>query len=177
MKTKTLYLFYISLFVLLCVGGLVFYTATGIKNKTETIKTYSQQDFKNKNSELGISLKREATNLMEQQSTIESVFLKQEEIIPFITRIESLAQEQNIKAVIDKVDRGVEEVVGQTYKTQSIAFNVSVDGSFEQIKYFIDSITTSEKLIEIKDFKIYKMTEDSNMYNARIIITSTILIL
>lgn len=177
MKTKTSYLFFISLFSLICAIGLVFYVATGIKNKTETIKTHYQQDFKNKNIELGGKIKKDAETLTEQQRVLEKVFLKQEEIVPFITRIESLAIEQNLKVEVDKVDRGAEEVVGQTYKTQAIAFNVSLDGSFEQIKYFVDTLSASEKLVEIKDFKIYKMSEDSNMYNARIIITSTILIL
>jgi hypothetical protein len=177
MKTKAHYLFFTALCTLVFSGALVFYAITGITNKTEIIKTHYQQDFKNKNIELGVKSKREAETLANQQSVIEKVFLKQEEIIPFITQIETLANQQNLTITIDKVDRGAEEVIGETYKTQSIAFNLSVDGSFEQIKYFIDRVTHSDTLVEIKEFKIYKMGVDSNLYNARIIITSTILLL
>lgn len=177
MKTKTRYLFFTALCTLVFSGALVFYVTTGITNKTETIKTHYQQDFKNKNIELGAKLKREAETLTGHQSVIENVFLKQEDIIPFITQIETLANQQNLTISIDKVDRGTEENVGDTYKTQSVTFNLSVDGSFEQIKYFIDRVTNSETLVEVKEFKIYKVGIDSNSYNARIIITSTILIL
>ena len=67
MKTKSTYLFFISLFSLICAIGLVFYIATGIKNKTETIKTHYQQDFKNKNIELGGKIKKDAVTLTEEQ--------------------------------------------------------------------------------------------------------------
>jgi Tfp pilus assembly protein PilO len=175
MKTNTPYLFLISLLTLLIVGGLVVYVAKQIEAKTEAVKIHYAKDIENKNIELGTTLKKEAAIIVEQEEVIKSAFLNQDEVISFITDAESLAGNLNLRFSVEKVEKGDEEAVGQTYKTQPVSFNVSVDGSFEQIKYFIEQLTRSKKVVQIKEFKIYKIGEIGNQYNARIIITSTIL--
>ena len=52
MKTKTQYLFFISLLALMCMVALNFYAGAKIKYKTESIKEHYQQDFKNRNIEI-----------------------------------------------------------------------------------------------------------------------------
>lgn len=175
MKTNTPYLFLVSLVTLLAVGGLVVYTSEQISIKTEAVKIYYAQDLKNKNIELGTKLKKDVSDIAVQEEIIKSAFLDQNEIVTFITETESLAEKLSLKFSVEKVDKGAEESVGQTYKVQPVAFSVSIDGSFEQIKYFMEQLMESEKIIQVKEFKIYKMGDSDTQYNARIIITSTIL--
>jgi Tfp pilus assembly protein PilO len=176
MKTNTVYIFIASLVLLLGSIGISIFVAKQIREKAEAVKVQYAEDFKNKNIDLGIGLKREWSTLIEQEKIITSAFLNENEIVPFITQLESSANTLGLKITVDKVDRGAEESIGQTYKTKSITFNVSIDGSFEQIKYFIDQIMISKKVVTVPEFKIYK-TGNSDMYNARIIITSNTLAL
>ena len=176
MKTNTTYIFIISLVLVLCAIGVSVFVAKQIQEKAEAVKVHYAEDFKNKNTDFGVGLKKEWAKLIDQEKIITNAFLTQNEIVPFITNLESSADALGLKITVDKVDRGAEEALGQTYKTQSIAFNVSIDGSFSQIKYFIDQIILSKKSVTISEFKIYKMG-NSDMYNARIIITSNTLAL
>ncbi len=176
MKTNTLYIFILSLVLVLGAIGVSVFVAKQIQDKAEAVKVHYAEDFKNKNTDFGVGLKKEWAKLIDQEKIITSAFLNENEIVPFITQLESSADMLGLKITVDKVDRGAEEAIGESYKTKSIAFNVSIDGSFEQIKYFIDQIILSKKVVTISEFKIYKIG-NSDLYNARIIITGTTLAL
>lgn len=157
--------------------GATFYISKQIKQKTEAVRTYYARDTQNKNAELGSRLKKDEQKLFEQERAIKSVFLPETDLVSFIKYIEAKGEEFNLKISIEKVDKGEFENIGDSYKVQPISFYVSIEGTFEQIKNFIDTLLGGQKILQLKELKMYKTSEGGaqDTYTGRIIITGNIL--
>ncbi|MEN9921179.1 MAG: hypothetical protein RLZZ517_157 [Candidatus Parcubacteria bacterium] len=177
MKTKTNISFLISLCLFIAAIGLVVYVLYQIEIRTNLIKTHYAEDTQSLNLNSAAKLKKEQESLLQKEKIFKKTFLSQDEIIPFIGNLEAIASESAIKIEITKVEKGTEETVGSSYKIQPISFYVSLDGELKNTISFIQKITDQEKILELKEFKVYKISDASNMHNTRIILTGNILII
>jgi hypothetical protein len=175
MKIKTNILFLISFCLLLISGLLIIFALYQIRVKTDLIKDQYVRDLEVSKIGSLSSLKKENIKLSEQENVLKEVFLSQEELIPFISNLESQSEKIGLKIEITKVEKGTEEQLGELYKIQPISFYISLDGEIEKIHQFIKQNLNQEKNLQLQDFKVYKTGVDTSGYNARIILTGNLL--
>jgi Tfp pilus assembly protein PilO len=176
MKTNTYIIFIVSILLLGAAVTSVWYLEKEILSKIETIKEYYLKEKKNKNIEFGNQLRINGELLDGQEEAIKKVFFTSNEIVGFITELESSGKNIGLDATIEKVEYGTSESFENKYSIQPVSFSVQLVGSYSQIKSFIDFVTRSEKTLVIKEFSIYQNGETSAQnYTAKIIINGTIL--
>jgi Tfp pilus assembly protein PilO len=175
MKTKTNISFTVSFIVFLISAALIGYAIYQIETKTNLIKTHYAEDSQNTNLSSSNKLKKEQEALLQQETVFKKGFLTQDEIILFISDIELKAAETGLKIEITKVERGTEETVGSAYKIQPISLSVSLEGDLNKTTSFIQKITNQEKILQLKEFKMYKINDTNNSHNTRIVLLGNIL--
>lgn len=175
MKIKTIIIFIFSFILLVVAGGSVWYMRAEILNKTELIKSHKLEEKQNRNFEFGNQLKKNGEILNTQEQLIKKVFLKSSEIVNFITYLESVGKDLGVEVTVEKIDYGTTESVENSYTIQPANFNVTLIGSYSQIKTFLGTVTNSDKILVTKEIKLYKSGEALSEYTARVIIEGIIL--
>lgn len=171
MKTNTIYIFILSLLLLMSSLFLMWYVRGQIAHKIEAIQAYRVKESENNTFEVSKKLKEEMNILEQQEEIIKETFLETNEIVSFITQFESNAESRGLTIVVQKVEYGAPEVLEQKYSIKPILFSVELTGSFGEIESFVSYIKASEKKLGIKELKIYKLSRgDVSEYTAHIII-------
>lgn len=176
MKTNTYIIFIISILLLGVSVASAWYLEKGILFKIETIKAHHLKEKENKNLEFGNQIRINAEMLDQQEQAIKKVFFASNEIVGFITELESVGKNLGLGSTIEKVEYGTSESLENKYSIKSVSFDVQLVGSYVQIKSFMNFVTQSEKILNIKEFNIYKNEEkDIQTYTAKIIMNGIIL--
>jgi Tfp pilus assembly protein PilO len=176
MKTNTYIIFIASILLLGASVASAWYVEKDILSKIETIKDYYLKEKQNKNIEFGNQLRINGEVLDQQEEAIKKVFFSSNEIVGFITELESVGKNLGLESIIEKVDYGTLEPLENKYSVQPVSFSVQLTGSYSQIKSFIGFVTRLEKTLVIKEFNIYQNGEmNTQTYAAKIIINGTIL--
>lgn len=174
-KTKTKKIFVLMLLVLIAVIGGFGFMLYQISYKIDSVKIHYAQSLQNKNTALGTTLKKQKAELASQEKIISDKFLAENELVEFITRLESMAIQNTLQIEIEKVEKGTVETIEEKYKTQTVTFVISLTGSVDQIQSYIENIKQQQEKISVKEFKLYKLTTGQMQYNARIILTANTL--
>lgn len=173
MKTNTIFIFIFSLLILAVSVAFAWYVQDSLLKKIEVVRDHHIKEEQNKNLEFGNQLKMNMETLIEQEQTIKEAFLNSNEVVGFITDLESHAQVLGLVVSIEKVEYGTEEMIEGVYAIKPITFAIQLTGTYPQMEAFVSNLTQLEKILLIKELKLYKGGEIESTYTTRIIIQGT----
>ncbi len=171
-KTKTKGIFVLLLGVTLIVVAAFGFMLHQISNKIDSVTVHYAQSVKDKNVSFGNTLKKEREELSVQEKIVATKFLNENNLVEFITRLENIANQNNLKIEIEKVEKDTIEAIEDVYKIQPVSFSISINGSIEQIQAYLKEILNQKEMILIKEFKLYKNTGIAEGYNTRVILNA-----
>lgn len=177
MKNNTLYIFIFSIILFVVVGLFALFVQKSISNKIEIVNAYYVKENQNKNIEFGNKLKKESENLNRQESILKGALIDSQDVVNFIAGLETEGGNSGMNIVVEKVVRGGFQKLTGPYSIESVSFNVQTEGTFSQITTFIDKINKSNKLLTIKELKVYKidMGGESERYTVRMVLDGIII--
>jgi Tfp pilus assembly protein PilO len=177
MKTNSLLIFIISFICFLLSCGGFLYMQFQIDQKINVIQEYYVQEKQNVNLYNFGNLNQEIQTLTNQENAIKRTFLSEDTLVSFIQEIDKYAQNNSLTVLIETINRSDMEQVAGNQSIQKIDFAVNVNGTYQDIKNFVQEIQSLPVIISVSDLKLYKTnTENSNtIYNGRVTLTGSIL--
>jgi Tfp pilus assembly protein PilO len=160
MKSSTAYKFIFALMLLaLGVYGL-FYVYGEIELKRSNVQVYRLKEMQNKNFEFGNSLRENMRTLTEQEARIKSAFIPSAGMVDFIRTLEDAAQQNGLKIIINSVEQGEPQVLGDgPDKTSPVTFNIQVEGTYAQTMLFMNQLARFERKLSLSSVSIYKVAQ------------------
>ncbi len=173
LKTKTVYIFILSLiFFVIAICSFVF-VRNQINTKIEIVREYRLQETKNRNIDFSTKLKKESEEIASQENIFKNIYLESDKLVDFISFIESEGQSMNLKVSVDKVERSAPEIIGGNMKTEKVKFSIIAEGSYPAIQSFLISLNNTNKQFSFSEFKLYKISsEKESVYSMRITINA-----
>ena len=176
MKTNTIYTLLIT--ICLCtvsVGG-VWYMHTQMNKKIEVIKGYSILAQQNSNLEFGRQLDDQVKKITEYKDSIIKTFIHEDGLVSFVQQVEQIAEQNNVEVSIEKVDRAKGVTVSNVYTVQDARFYFNINGQYEQIKNFLNTLENFENIVFVEEFKLYRnRADDFVVYNARVVMLTKVI--
>ncbi len=174
MKSKTVSKLILALLIAACAAYGLVYLLGMIEAKSAIVQVQRAKEEQNKNFEFGNHLRENLRILSEQEARIRSTFIGETNVIGFIQTLESTANQNGLKISIDKVEQGEAQLLaGSIGKTVPVTFAVQAEGSYGQIRSFIDQMLNLEKRLGLSQVSVYR-TGDAG-YTARMTVTGIIL--
>ncbi len=171
--TKTKAIFIVILIILIASLGILIFGHYKIKTRILSIKEHYIASIKNSSFESLSRLEKEKQQIDEYEHIISGAFLKEVDLISFITSLESRALKNNLLISIDKVEK-IEIQTLSVYKIQPIVFYLSLKGKYGDIKKFIEENIDNKQSLILKEIKIYKI-QGEETYESKVILDGNIL--
>lgn len=177
MKTNSIYIFLISIKLLIVVCAGFWYMQFEMKKKIALVQQYHVQQQQNSNLELGRSLQLKSITLQGQENKIKKIFLTQNTLVSFVQKIERIAQDNALEITTEKIERDAMIPAGAGQSIERIGFSININGEYKEIKDFVEQVQDLETLTTVQDIRLYKSASENSdtIYNARIILSGTIL--
>lgn len=170
MKNKTIYIFILSIVLLIGVVAFGLYIRINMIQKIHILQTEISKEKQLKNLEFGNLFKNNEKELFTNQKIIKNSFIAHDKELDFIKVLEQSAQNKNLKIVINKVQKGTDTILGSGQKIADIEFNVELRGSLDSTFMFINEVLSGSKKLNISEIKIYKsQTEKETEFKTQLI--------
>lgn len=171
MKASTIFTFILSLILFGGVSYVVVFVKDNISEKMSLVQNAILKQKQSENVEFGNKIKKNLEGLSSKEQVIKSAFLQSNNMVDFITKLESTGQNLGVEVVVQKVTYGDMKVLEEKYTIRPAVFEIEVRGRFDQIESFVRNVSSFEQTLYIKELRLSSSTTSNTQpYIARIII-------